>query len=199
MNDWAPVSKRLEDLVLASLMLVASLPLWPLIAVAIKLDSPGPILFRQRRRGRHQTVVHILKFRTMSVVENDGAIRQAVPGDSRITRVGRFLRRTSLDELPQLLNVLSGEMSIVGPRPHALAHDEEFARMLDLYPNRHQMKPGMTGLAQVSGLRGPTTRPGAIEARVEADLDYVLSWSLWLDLKILGRTIAAVIRGENAD
>ncbi|MFN0218019.1 MAG: undecaprenyl-phosphate glucose phosphotransferase [Hyphomicrobium sp.] len=196
--DWAPVSKRLEDLLLSSLILAATLPFWPLIAIAIKLDSPGPVLFRQRRRGRYQTVVEILKFRTMCVIEDGDAARQAIPGDARITRVGRILRRTSLDELPQLFNVISGEMSLVGPRPHALVHDDEFTRLLKLYPDRHQMKPGMTGLAQVSGLRGPTSMPGAIEARVQADLDYVLKWSLWLDLKILMRTLGAVIRGENA-
>ncbi len=170
----------------------------PLIALAIKIDSPGPILFRQRRRGRYQTTIDIFKFRTMTVVEDGRTARQAVPGDARITRVGRFLRRTSLDEQPQLLHVLTGEMSLVGPRPHALSHDDEFSRRLPPYPDRHQMKPGMTGLAQVSGLRGPTSAPGAIEARVEADMAYVMSWSLWLDLKILARTITAVIKGENA-
>jgi len=113
--------------------------------------------------------------------------------------VGRILRRTSLDELPQLFNVLQGEMSLVGPRPHALVHDEEFTRLLEIYPDRHQMKPGLTGLAQVTGLRGSTAKPGSIEARVEADLAYIKNWSVHLDLKILTRTIAAVIAGTNAD
>lgn len=174
-------------------------PLWPLIALAIKLESPGPVFFRQRRRGRYQTVMEVLKFRTMSVMENGDVVPQAVAGDPRVTRVGRILRRTSLDELPQLINVLKGEMSLVGPRPHALAHDVEFARMLEAYPNRHQMRPGMTGLAQVTGLRGSTAAPGSIEARVEADMVYISNWSLWLDTKILFKTIYAVIVGDKAD
>ena len=141
----------------------------------------------------------MLKFRSMTVMEDGETIRQAIPGDSRVTRVGRILRRTSLDELPQLINVLKGEMSVVGPRPHAIAHDEEFSRMLAIYPNRHQMRPGMTGLAQVTGLRGSTAKPGSIEARVEADMTYIANWSMWLDLKILFKTVWAVIAGKNAD
>ena len=132
-------------------------------------------------------------------MEDGNDVRQAIAGDSRVTCIGRILRRTSLDELPQVLNVLKGEMSLVGPRPHALAHDEEFTRLLDMYPDRHQMRPGITGLAQVTGLRGSTATPGSIEARVEADLDYIKSWSIGLDLKILYRTFATVITGENAD
>ncbi len=174
-------------------------PLWPVVALAIKLESPGPVLFRQRRRGRYQTVIEILKFRTMHVMEDGDVIRQATAGDARVTFVGRLLRRTSLDELPQLFNVIKGEMSLVGPRPHALAHDEEFSRLLDMYPDRHQMRPGMTGLAQVTGLRGSTAAPGSIEARVDADLAYIRSWSLWLDFKILVRTFYAVLTGKNAD
>ena len=176
-----------------------SAPLWIAIACAIKLESPGPVFFRQRRRGRYQTTIEMLKFRTMTVMENGDVIRQAVPGDARVTRVGRLLRRTSLDELPQLINVLKGEMSVVGPRPHAIAHDEEFSRMLEIYPNRHQMRPGMTGLAQVTGLRGSTAAPGSIEARVEADMTYIANWSLWLDIKILCQTVWVVIAGKNAD
>jgi len=180
-------------------MLTISMPLWPLIALAIKLESPGPVIFSQRRRGRFLREFRMLKFRTMRVMEDGAAVRQAVPGDCRVTRVGRILRRTSLDELPQLFNVLQGEMSLVGPRPHALVHDEEFTRLLEIYPDRHQMKPGLTGLAQVTGLRGSTAKPGSIEARVEADLAYIKNWSVHLDLKILTRTIAAVIAGTNAD
>lgn len=198
LRDWAPVAKRLEDLALASFILIATAPLWPVIALAIKLDSRGPVLFRQARRGRHQSVIGIWKFRTMTYIETGAGVRQAVAGDVRVTRVGRLLRRTSLDELPQLLNVLAGDMSLVGPRPHALVHDQEFSRALELYPDRHQMRPGMTGLAQVSGLRGPTSKPGTIEARVEADFAYIQNWSIWLDLKILARTFTAVVRGENA-
>jgi len=135
----------------------------------------------------------------MRVVEDGAEVRQAVRADTRVTLSGRILRRTSMDELPQLLNVLKGEMSLVGPRPHALVHDEEFARLLEKYPDRHQMKPGLTGLAQIRGHRGSTARPGSIERRVAADLVYIRSWSLALDLKILTKTIAAVIAGTNAD
>lgn len=178
---------------------MASAPLWPLIALAIKLESKGPVLFRQRRRGRYQTTINMLKFRTMTVVEDGDDVRQAVPGDIRVTAVGRFLRRTSLDELPQLFNVLKGDMSLVGPRPHALVHDAEFTRLLEIYPNRHQMRPGMTGLAQITGHRGSTAAPGSIEARVEADMAYIANWSLPLDFKILVKTFWAVIAGSNAD
>ena len=170
-----------------------------MIILAIKCESPGPVFFRQRRRGRHQQVFEVLKFRTMCVMEDGNDVRQAQPGDQRVTLVGRILRRTSLDEFPQFINVIKGEMSLVGPRPHALVHDEEFSRLLEKYPDRHQMRPGMTGLAQVSGLRGSTAAPGSIEARVEADLAYIKSWSLGLDFKILSRTFWAVLVGTNAD
>lgn len=135
----------------------------------------------------------------MRVLEDGPVVEQARANDTRVTAVGRFLRRSSLDELPQLINVIKGEMSLVGPRPHALAHDVEFAALLDKYPDRHQMKPGITGLAQVSGLRGSTAVPGTIEARVEADLAYIKAWSLELDAKILLGTFAAVVSGKNAD
>ena len=135
----------------------------------------------------------------MHVMENGTDVRQAIAGDERITAVGRLLRRSSLDELPQLLNVLKGDMSLVGPRPHALVHDDEFSRVLEMYPDRHQVKPGITGLAQVTGLRGSTAKPGSIEARVEADLAYINAWSLWLDFRILRRTFTTVISGQNAD
>ena len=174
-------------------------PLLPLIALAIKAESKGPVLFRQHRRGRYQSTIQILKFRTMHVMEDGANVRQAISGDPRITAVGRILRRTSLDELPQLFNVLKGEMSLVGPRPHALVHDEEFSRLLEVYADRHQMRPGMTGLAQVTGHRGPTVEPGSIEGRVEADMHYIRNWSLWLDLKILMKTFRTVLTGTNAE
>ena len=135
----------------------------------------------------------------MRVTEDGADVRQAVAGDDRVTAVGRFLRRTSLDELPQILNVLRGEMSLVGPRPHALAHDDEFSQRLEIYPDRHQMRPGMTGLAQITGHRGSTAAPGSIEARVSADMIYIRDWSLWLDFKILLKTFYAVLSGKNAD
>ncbi len=199
MIDWAPITKRLEDITIGAIILLLSAPLWPLIALAIKIDSPGPVFFVQRRRGRYQTTIEMLKFRTMTVMENGSDVRQAEVGDRRVTAVGRILRRTSLDELPQLFNVLKGDMSLVGPRPHALAHDEEFARHVEVYPNRHQMRPGMTGLAQVTGHRGSTTAPGSLEGRVEADMTYIANWTLLLDFKILRRTFWAVIAGKNAD
>ena len=141
----------------------------------------------------------MLKFRTMTVTEDDREVRQAVASDPRCTRIGRILRRSSLDELPQLLNVLEGHMSLVGPRPHALVHDEEFSRLIEIYPNRHQMRPGMTGLAQITGHRGSTAAPGSIEARLEADMAYIANWSLGLDFKILASTLGAVVSGTNAN
>jgi Undecaprenyl-phosphate glucose phosphotransferase len=197
-TGWAPIVKRAEDLIIGSLAALIVLPIVPLIAAAIKLNSPGPILFKQRRRGRNQKVFEVLKFRTMSVMEDGANVRQATSHDPRVTSVGRILRRTSLDELPQLWNVLIGDMSLVGPRPHALVHDEKFGAMLESYANRHQMKPGVTGLAQVSGYRGETLTPQSIEGRVNHDLSYIRTWSLWLDLKIMVQTIAAVVIGHNA-
>lgn len=167
--------------------------------MCIKLESSGPVFFRQRRRGRHLQIIEILKFRTMHVLEDGDDVRQAIPGDARVTFTGRILRRTSLDELPQLINVLMGDMSLVGPRPHALVHDAKFTRILEIYPDRHQMKPGITGLAQITGHRGSTAAPGSIEGRVEADLAYIKAWSIGLDLEILARTFAAVVSGHNAD
>lgn len=196
--DWSRVVKSAEDYSLGALFLVLALPLMALIALAIRLDSPGPVLFRQRRRGLNHSVFDVLKFRTMHVMENDGDVRQAVPNDPRVTRVGRILRRLSLDELPQLFNVLKGEMSLVGPRPHALAHDDHFGETVARYFNRQQVKPGITGLAQVSGFRGQTETPDKIERRLELDLHYVNSWSLWLDMKILARTVLCAATNENA-
>ena len=197
-TGWAPIVKRTQDILIGVLATLIVLPFLPLIALAIRLDSPGPVLFRQRRRGRNQRVFEVLKFRTMSVMEDDRNVRQATAHDPRVTRVGRILRTTSLDELPQLWNVLWGNMSLVGPRPHALIHDEKFGALVETYANRHQMKPGVTGLAQVSGYRGETTTPESIEGRVHCDLAYIRTWSLWLDLKIMARTIWTVIVGTNA-
>ena len=142
--------------------------------------------------------MNVLKFRTMTVLEDSSEVRQAMPADPRITRVGRFLRRTSLDELPQLFNVLSGEMSLVGPRPHALVHDEHYGALIENYANRHQVKPGITGLAQVRGHRGETSTADKMQMRVDADLSYIRSWSLWLDLKILIATVWTVAGQKNA-
>lgn len=199
LSDWAPIVKRCEDLVLGCLLLLIAMPLMPAIALAIKLDSRGPVLFRQRRRGLNQRVFEVLKFRTMSVMEDGTDVRQVGTSDPRVTRVGRFLRRMSLDELPQVWNVLHGDMSLVGPRPHALIHDDEFGQLLEDYAGRHQVRPGITGLAQVEGWRGETATADKMRARVDLDIAYIKSWSLWLDLKILMRTFGAVILGKNAN
>ena len=196
--DWSRPMKMVEDYVLGAVLLVVSLPLMALIALAIKLDSAGPVLFRQRRRGLNNEVIEVLKFRTMHVAEDGAGVTQATKDDPRVTRVGRVLRRMSLDELPQLVNVLRGEMSLVGPRPHALVHDDHFGLTVDRYANRQQVKPGITGLAQIAGFRGETETPDKIEGRVALDLEYVKTWSLWLDLKILGQTLLRGLSGRNA-
>lgn len=191
-------SKRIVDLTGAVLALILSAPLLALTAVAIKLDSPGPIFFRQQRCGFNGRTFLIRKFRTMHVLEDGPVILQANPIDRRITRIGKWLRRTSLDELPQLLNVLDGSMSLVGPRPHALAHDGQFDRIVRNYAFRRRVKPGLTGWAQIHGCRGPTPTAIMIETRVQYDLWYIDNWSLRLDIAILLRTPMEVLRGRNA-
>jgi Undecaprenyl-phosphate glucose phosphotransferase len=198
LDGWGRAIKAVEDYVLGTLLLLIAAPILALIALAVKLDSPGPVLFRQRRHGRNQQVFDVLKFRTMHVMENGASVRQATRDDPRVTRVGRFLRRTSLDELPQLVNVLRGEMSLVGPRPHALAHDQHYGEILARYTNRQQVKPGITGLAQIKGLRGETETVEKMEARLREDLAYVNDWSIWLDLKILALTGVRVWGNRNA-
>jgi Undecaprenyl-phosphate glucose phosphotransferase len=185
LDAWAPVLKGLEDRVLSALGLWIAAPLMLLIALAIKLDSRGPVFFRQRRHGFNHEIINVWKFRTMHVLEDGGQVPQAKRGDPRVTRVGRFLRSTSLDELPQLFNVLRGEMSIVGQRPHAIAHNEYYSAMLQRYANRHRMKPGITGWAQVRGYRGETDTPEKMDQRVRCDLEYIENWSLWFDVKII--------------
>jgi putative colanic acid biosynthesis UDP-glucose lipid carrier transferase len=190
--------KRALDISCAGIGLIALLPLLAVTALAIKLDSPGPILFRQRRCGFNGKLFHILKFRTMSVLEDGESICQASPSDRRVTRLGRLLRRTSIDELPQLLNVLNGTMSLVGPRPHALAHDNHFDTLVRNYAFRHHVKPGVTGWAQVNGYRGPTPSIADIRNRVEHDLWYINNWSFQLDCLIIVRTVFELLRGTNA-
>ena len=190
-------AKRTFDLLVASLALVALSPLLLLIAALIRLDSRGPSLFRQKRYGFNQEAFWVFKFRSMRS-DAGAAFRQATRDDDRITRIGRFLRRTNLDELPQLLNVIRGDMSLVGPRPHALAHDRSFERRIALYARRHNVKPGITGWAQVNGFRGETLTDAAMEQRVQADLHYIDNWSLWLDITILFRTIASPRAYRNA-
>lgn len=190
--------KRTEDLVLGTLLLFATLPAMLIIAVAIKLDSTGPLIFRQRRHGLDGREIVVYKFRTMRVLEDGPDIRQAQCGDPRITRVGAFLRRYSLDELPQLVNVLQGRMSLVGPRPHAVAHNKLYRKVICGYMIRHKVRPGITGWAQVNGLRGETDTLEKMKARVEHDLAYLRDWSLTLDLAILLRTVWVVMRPCNA-
>lgn len=190
--------KRSVDVVAAGLVLILLFPLLVLVTIAIKLDSPGPVLFRQQRLGFNGRTFSICKFRTMSVLEDGSSVVQARAGDDRITRVGRWLRRTSVDELPQLFNVLGGSMSLVGPRPHALAHDNQFDKLVRNYGFRQRVKPGLTGWAQINGYRGPTPTTDLIERRVEYDLWYIENWSLRLDLTILLQTPWEVVRGRNA-
>jgi putative colanic acid biosynthesis UDP-glucose lipid carrier transferase len=180
--------KRLEDLVIGSLcLLMLGLPMLA-IAAAVRLTSRGPALFRQRRYGRGGQVIEVLKFRTMRVAEDGAKVTQAQKDDPRVTPLGRLLRRTSLDELPQLLNVIRGDMSLVGPRPHAVAHNEQYRQQIVEYMLRHKVRPGITGWAQVNGWRGETDTLRKMVYRVEHDLDYIRNWSLWLDLKILWLT-----------
>ncbi len=196
--DWGSLVKAVEDFVIGLLALIVVAPLMVLIAIAVKLDSPGPVFFKQRRHGLNRRVIEVRKFRTMRVMEDGAEIRQARAGDDRVTWIGRFLRSTSLDELPQLVNVLRGEMSLVGPRPHALVHDDQYGEMLERYANRHCVKPGITGWAQVQGFRGPTETTDKMSKRVEADLYYIDNWSLWFDLKILAMTLVVGFRHKNA-
>jgi Undecaprenyl-phosphate glucose phosphotransferase len=190
--------KRAMDVVLALSAFGLLLPIFLLTAVAIKLDGRGPIIFRQNRKGFNGQQFVMLKFRTMTVQENGPTVTQAVRDDPRVTPIGRRLRASSIDELPQLLNVLRGDMSLIGPRPHALAHDDYFEKILGDYAFRHHVKPGMTGWAQVNGLRGATPTVNLISRRVKMDLWYINNWSLWLDVQILIKTIFEVVRKRNA-
>lgn len=188
--------KRALDLALAAVAIILLLPLLVCVAIAIKLDSAGPVIFRQRRNGCNGIQFVILKFRTMTVLEDGPTVTQACPGDHRVTRVGKLLRRSSIDELPQLFNVLTGDMSLVGPRPHALAHDIEYQAQIAKYAFRYRVKPGITGWAQVNGLRGETRRPEKMAERVTLDLWYINNWSLGLDIYILMRTCFEVVRNR---
>lgn len=188
--------KRSIDILGALIGIALLAPLMILTAIAVKLDSPGPVFFRQRRNGFNASQFSILKFRTMVVMEDGAEVVQAHRYDARVTRVGRLLRRTSIDELPQLLNVLRGEMSLVGPRPHALAHDDHYGSLLSEYAFRHHVKPGITGWAQINGYRGETPRLEQMRARIEHDIWYINNWSLLLDLKILIRTCFEVSRSN---
>ena len=192
------VQKRVFDLVFASLALIALTPLLVAVAILIKLDSPGPIFFVQRRYGFNQQPFRIIKFRTMGVSEDGAIVPQTTRDDPRLTRIGRWLRRWNIDEIPQLFNVLTGDMSLVGPRPHALSHDHDYERRISLYARRHNVKPGITGWAQINGYRGEIDSDDKIRKRVEYDLFYIDNWSLWLDLKIIARTVLSPEAYRNA-
>jgi putative colanic acid biosynthesis UDP-glucose lipid carrier transferase len=190
--------KRVFDVALASIALGLLLPMLLAVALAIKRSSAGPILFKQRRYGLNGEEILVYKFRSMTVCEDGPVVTQATEKDSRVTPLGAFLRRTSLDELPQILNVLEGKMSFVGPRPHAVAHNEEYRKLINGYMIRHKVRPGITGWAQVNGLRGETSTVDKMHRRVQYDLDYLKNWSLWLDVKIIARTAMIVLNDRNA-
>lgn len=187
-------AKRAIDIVVSATALFLMTPIFLAIAFAIWAETGGPIFFRQHRTGYQGRVFSILKFRSMTVQEDGGAVAQARQGDLRVTRVGRVLRKLSLDELPQLINVLRGDMSLVGPRPHAISHDQQFMRLVPNYPRRFEARPGITGLAQISGLRGEIVRESGIILRAAADIRYIETWSLAADIRILFRTASVVLR-----
>ncbi|HTV95052.1 MAG TPA: undecaprenyl-phosphate glucose phosphotransferase [Steroidobacteraceae bacterium] len=192
------VAKRLIDIGLTVVILLLLLPLLVVIGILVKCSSPGPIIFRQRRYGLDGCEIAIYKFRTMKVAEDGAQIRQATRSDERVTPIGALLRRSSLDELPQLINVLQGRMSLVGPRPHAIAHNEEYRKLIKGYMVRHKVLPGITGLAQVNGCRGETAKLEEMEARVNYDLDYLRHWSPMLDIKIILLTVVRLFRDDKA-
>ena len=192
------MAKRTLDITGALIGLLLLSPLMLLAAVAIRLETPGPVLFRQKRRGFNGRTFHIWKFRTMHVMENEGPVRQAQRNDPRITKVGRILRRLSIDELPQLFNVLKGEMSLVGPRPHAINHDTVFERRVRRYARRRKVLPGITGWAQVNGYRGETDTREKLIRRIEYDLEYIERWSIWFDIYIILLTLLSSKTWKNA-
>ncbi|MFT5297657.1 MAG: putative colanic acid biosynthesis UDP-glucose lipid carrier transferase [Colwellia sp.] len=198
MKGGVAVVKRLEDLILASaIMTLIAIPML-VIAMWIKCTSKGPIIFKQDRYGLNGRKIRMWKFRSMTVTENDAVVTQAKKGDTRITKVGAFLRRTSLDELPQFINVLKGDMSVIGPRPHAVTHNEEYRKIVDFYMLRHKVKPGITGWAQVNGARGETDTLDKMKTRIEYDLEYIRNWSLWLDFRIVILTVFRSFNDKNA-
>ena len=192
------VVKRISDVILAALILLLISPILLVLAIGVKLSSPGPVIFKQRRNGLDGEEIIVYKFRSMRVMDNGAVVKQATKGDPRITPFGAFIRKTSLDELPQFINVLQGRMSIVGPRPHAVAHNEEYRQLIKAYMVRHKVKPGITGWAQVNGLRGETDTVDKMKARVEYDLEYLRNWSLGLDLQIIVRTVRLMLFDRHA-
>ncbi len=194
----ASVEKRLADVVIGTLITLLIAPVLAFVAIGVKLSSPGPVIFKQLRYGLDGQPIEVWKFRSMKTMDNGTTVKQATKDDPRVTKFGAFIRRTSLDELPQFINVLQGHMSIVGPRPHAVAHNEEYRTIVDKYMLRHKVKPGITGLAQISGYRGETDTLEKMEKRVEYDLRYIQNWSLFLDIKIIFLTIFKGFVGKSA-
>ncbi len=190
--------KHVFDFTAAFFGLLVLSPVFLLVALAVRLDSPGPVLYRQKRYGLNGQEFVVYKFRTMRINDPEDRIVQVSRDDPRVTRVGRFLRRTSIDELPQLWNVVRGDMSLVGPRPHAVQHNEYYRKAVKRYMLRHKVKPGLTGWAQVNGLRGPTAELASMEERLRYDLDYIRRWTPWLDIKIIFMTLLMILRDRNA-
>lgn len=190
--------KRIEDIIVACMITLLISPLLAFVAIGVKLSSPGPIIFKQERYGLDGKPIKVWKFRSMKAMDNGAVVKQATKNDPRVTPFGAFIRRTSLDELPQFINVITGQMSIVGPRPHAVAHNEQYRGLIDKYMLRHHVKPGITGWAQINGYRGETETIDKMEKRVEYDLMYIQSWSLWLDLKIIFLTVFKGFVGNTA-
>jgi putative colanic acid biosynthesis UDP-glucose lipid carrier transferase len=188
--------KRTEDVVLASLILLATFPIMLAVAIGIKLTSPGPVIFRQWRYGLNGKPIEIYKFRTMTVCEDGYQFNQATKDDQRVTRFGVFLRRTSLDEMPQIINILQGRMSVVGPRPHPVAMNEQYRKLVPGYMLRHKVRPGLTGLAQINGWRGETDTLKKMAGRIDLDLRYLRHWSILLDLKIIWKTVLLSFRRQ---
>lgn len=190
--------KRVSDIVLATLILILISPILLVLAIGVKVSSPGPVIFRQRRTGLDGEIIEVYKFRSMRTTDDGAVVKQATRDDPRITSFGAVIRKTSLDELPQFLNVLQGRMSIVGPRPHAVAHNEQYRKLVKAYMARHKVKPGITGWAQVNGLRGETDTLDKMAARIEYDLEYLRNWTLGLDLLIIARTVKLVFLDRSA-
>ena len=190
--------KRSEDIVVSTIILLLISPILLLITISIKATSKGPIIFKQKRGGINNKEIVIYKFRSMSTQDNGSIVKQATKNDARITPIGKFLRKTSLDELPQFINVIQGKMSIVGPRPHAVAHDLEYGNLIPEYNQRFLVKPGITGLAQINGWRGETDTLEKMQKRVDMDLDYINNWTLWLDIKIIFITIWKGFSSKNS-
>jgi putative colanic acid biosynthesis UDP-glucose lipid carrier transferase len=192
------LAKRASDIVLSLIIMTLVSPLLLLVAIGVKVSSPGPAIFRQKRHGLNGDEITVYKFRSMTTQDNGPEVKQATRGDSRITPFGAFIRRTSLDELPQFINVLQGSMSVVGPRPHAVAHNHQYRQLIKTYMVRHKVKPGITGWAQVNGHRGETDTLEKMQSRVECDLEYLRHWSLALDFQIIMKTIRLVFFDRNA-